>query len=190
MSPRTTAGVLLLVAAAFAGQGCHQDMYDQKKYAPLSESEFYRDGQSARPPIEGTVVHRDHSDDGVISTGVVDGIPVSKFPIPVSEAMIRRGQERFNIYCSPCHGRTGDGFGMVVQRGFPRPPSYYADSVRALPVGRYVEIIANGFGRMYGYGDRVAPRDRWAIAAYIRVLQASRNVNVTSLTDSERQQLK
>lgn len=185
----TYLGAAAIITAMMA-QGCHQDMYEQKKYAPLSESEFYRDGQSARPPIEGTVVHRDHSDDGVIATGKVAGKPVNAFPFPVTEAMIRRGQERFNIYCSPCHGRTGEGFGMVVQRGFPRPPSYYADSVRALPVGQYVAVIANGFGRMYGYGDRVAPRDRWAIAAYIRVLQASRAVNVTELSPMQQEKLK
>ncbi len=181
---------LLLVVVAFGGAGCHQDMYDQKKYVALAPSEFYRDGQSARPPIEGTVVHRDHSDDGVVSTGKVDGKPVNVFPFPVSETMLRRGQERFNIFCSPCHGRTGDGRGMVVQRGFPQPPSYFSDSLRAKPVGHFVDVITNGFGRMYGYGDRVAPRDRWAIAAYIRVLQASRAVNVAGLTESERQQLK
>ncbi len=180
----------LAVLALGAVSGCHQDLYEQKKYVPLSPSEFYRDGQSARPRIEGTVVHRDHSDDGVLATGKVNGQPVTKFPFAVTEAMIRRGQERFTIYCSPCHGRTGDGRGMVVQRGFPQPPSYYSDSLRARPVGHFVDVITNGFGRMYPYGDRVEPRDRWAIAAYIRVLQSSRSVNVTELTNSERQQLK
>ncbi|HTY00734.1 MAG TPA: cytochrome c [Bacteroidota bacterium] len=189
ITARNVFGIVTMVAAVMTA-GCHQDMYDQKKYAPLSASEFYRDGQSARPPIEGTVVHRDHSEDGVVATGKMDGKPVDRFPFPVTEMMIRRGQERFNIYCSPCHGRTGDGFGMVVQRGFPRPPSYFTDSVRALPVGRYVDVITNGFGRMYGYGDRVAPRDRWAIAAYIRVLQASRSVNIAELSPGQQELLK
>ena len=180
----------IVLTAGLAAAGCHQDMYEQKKYVPLAESEFYRDGQSARPPVEGTVVHRDHSDDGLISTGKVGGMPVNAFPFRITEATIRRGQERFDIFCAPCHGRTGDGDGMVVQRGFPQPPSYYADSVRALPVGRYVDVIANGFGRMYPYGDRVPPRDRWAIAAYIKVLQASRAVHVADLTTAEREKLK
>ena len=178
------------VALLLNASGCHQDMYDQKKYVTLSPSEFYHDGQSARPRIEGTVVHRDHSDDGVISTGRINGKPVEVFPFAVTESMIRRGQERFNIFCSPCHGRTGDGRGMVVERGFPQPPSYFTDSVRARPVGHFVNVIANGFGRMYSYGDRVEPRDRWAITAYIRVLQASRAASITELTNSERVQLK
>ncbi|MGA9120070.1 MAG: cytochrome c [Bacteroidota bacterium] len=175
---------------AFASAGCHQDMYEQKRYNPLSTNDFFRDGRSSRPRVEGTVVHGDHSTDGVISTGKVDGKPVNVFPFPVTEKTLLRGQERFNIFCSPCHGRTGDGQGMIVQRGFPQPPSYFSDSVRAKPVGHYVDVIANGFGRMYSYRDRVEPLDRWAIAAYIRVLQASRTVNVSELTTSERQRLK
>jgi mono/diheme cytochrome c family protein len=187
-----TSIVILLAALVFVSglPGCHEDMYDQKKYKPLASSEFYRDGQSSRPLVEGTVVHRDHSDDGVIATGLVDGKPSEVFPLALSEAMVRRGQERFNIFCSPCHGRTGDGGGMIVQRGFPRPPSFYADSIRALPVGRYVDVIAHGFGRMYSYADRVDPVDRWAVAAFIRTLQASREVDVHDIPDSQRQVLK
>jgi mono/diheme cytochrome c family protein len=165
-------------------------MYNQKKYKPLTTSEFYADGQSSRPRVEGTVVHRDHAEDGVLASGKVNGNAVASFPFPVTESVIRRGQERFNIYCSPCHGRTGDGLGMVVQRGFPRPPSYHTDSLRARPVGHFVDVIANGFGKMYSYGDRVEPMDRWAIAAYIRTLQASRSVKVSELSEHERQQLK
>ncbi len=179
-------GLVMCLAAA----GCHSDMFDQKKYKPLTESEFYADGQSSRPLVDGTVVHRDHSDDGVIATGTVDGQPVDGFPFPVTEQIIRRGQERFNIYCSPCHGRTGDGRGMIVQRGFPQPPSYFSDSLLARPTGHFVDVIAHGVGRMYSYADRVEPRDRWAIAAYIRTLQASRQVKVADLPATQRSQLK
>jgi cytochrome c len=180
-------GLLLL---SLGSTGCHEDMYQQKRYNPLSPNPFFADGRSSRPRIEGTVVHGDHSEDGVMSTGKIDGKPVDVFPFPVTAKVLQRGEERFNIYCSPCHGRTGDGRGMIVQRGFPQPPSYFADSVRAKPVGHYVDVINNGFGRMYSYRDRVEPRDRWAIAAYIRALQASRSVNITELTNSERQHLK
>jgi mono/diheme cytochrome c family protein len=182
------AGIALAAAIVFAG--CHSDMYNQKKYKPLAASEFYPDGQASRPLVDGTVVHRDHSDDGVIASGKVNGVPVNGFPFPVTEQILRRGQERYNIYCSPCHGRTGDGRGMAVQRGFPQPPSYHTDSLRARPVGHVVDVIAHGFGRMYPYADRVAPRDRWAIAAYIRALQASRQTTVADLPPSQRQQLK
>ena len=134
---------LAVLGLVLAASGCHSDMFDQKKYKPLGPSTFFRDGQSSRPLIEGTVVHRDHTDDGVMATGKIGTRVVNGFPFLVTEQVVRRGQERFTIYCAPCHGRTGDGRGMIVQRGFPQPPSFHTDSLRARPVGHFVDVIAH-----------------------------------------------
>ncbi len=111
-------------------------------------------------------------------------------PPPVTEALLRRGQQRFDIYCAVCHGPTGYGDGIVVQRGFPAPPSYHSDRLRQVPIQHFYDVITNGYGAMYAYAQRVAPADRWAIAAYIRALQASQDTPVAQLTPAEREQLR
>lgn len=179
----------LLAVGAMLVAGCHSDMYDQPRSKPLGASKFFANGQSSRPFVEGTVAHEAAGRDELLLTGKENGKFSNRFPFPVTEDMVRRGGERYNIYCSPCHGVLGDGKGMIVRRGFPAPPSYHTDSLRNAPAGHFVDVIGNGFGRMFSYADRVAPRDRWAIAAYIRALQLSQNLNVNELTDAQRQAL-
>jgi mono/diheme cytochrome c family protein len=156
--------------------GCRQDMHNQPKYRGLRPSAFFADGSSARPLVEGTVARGTLQDDEAFFTGKVDKATVKEFPIPVDEALVDRGQERYNIYCSPCHDRTGSGNGMVIQRGFARqPPSYHIDRLRQADVGYFYDVITNGFGVMPDYRAQIAPRDRWAIVAYIRALQYSQH---------------
>jgi mono/diheme cytochrome c family protein len=155
--------------------GCRQDMHNQPKYRGLRASTFFADGSSARPLVEGTVARGTLQEDEAFFTGKIDKATVKELPLAVDEALLNRGQERFNIYCSPCHGRTGAGNGMVVQRGFRQPPSFHIDRLRQADVGYFFGVITNGFGVMPDYRTQVAPRDRWAIVAYIRALQLSQH---------------
>ncbi len=184
---RLLAGLALLLACA----GCRQDMHVQPRYNPYDPTDFFEDGQSARLPVEGTVPRGDLKlgPNELLYTGKVDGQPSDSFPFPVTREILDRGRERFNIYCSPCHGFSGDGDGMIVQRGFRRPPSLHEDRLRTAPAGHFFDVITNGQGVMYPYGYRVAPRDRWAIVYYIRALQLSRQASVTDLPEAEQKKL-
>ncbi len=164
------------------------DMYDQPKFRPLRPSKFYVDG-SSRPLVEGTVARGYARTDELMFKGKVNGRFSDEFPFAITADVVKRGQDRFNIFCSPCHGRLGNGEGMIVQRGFPKPNSFHADSVRTLPVGFYFDVITNGFGRMYSYAPSVPVEDRWAIIAYIRALQLSQRGSVGDLTKSEHEHL-
>lgn len=144
--------------------GCEQDMADQPKYEPLEAAAIFPNDQSARTLVEGTVA-RD---------AVIEPRP-ERSPLPMTEAVLKRGRERYDIYCAPCHGRAGDGEGMIPERGFPGPPSYHTDRLRNAPDSHYYDVITNGFGVMFSYANRVAPEDRWAIVAYIRTLQLSQH---------------
>jgi len=193
-STRTAGLRLSLVAlAAFALTGCRQDMHDQPKYKYLRGSQFFADGRSARPLVENTVARGQMQEDSVFYTGMVQTPrgpePTTEFPMEITRQVIDRGQERFNIYCSPCHGQLGNGLGMIVQRGFKQPPSYHIDRLREVGVGHFYDVITNGYGAMWKYAAQVEPRDRWAIAAYIRVLQASQNTNVNDLPAEDRNKL-
>ena len=171
-----SAMVLALAAATVA---CRQDMHDQPKFIPLRPATFFDDGRSARPLVEGTVARGHLDDDTAFYTGKgPDGKPLDTFPFPVTKEVIERGQERFNIYCTPCHGRTGNGDGMIVRRGFRHPPSYHIDQLRQLSNGYIFDVITNGFGAMPDYAAQIPARDRWAIVAYIRALQLSQNASV------------
>ncbi len=190
---RSAGKIIRGFAAALAGLGitilvggCHLDMYDQPKYKPLSSSTFYADGQSSRPLIEGTVARGHVRTDELLYTGKVGGVFADRFPFPITMAELRRGQDRFNTFCSPCHGRLANGRGMVVQRGFPQPPSFLADSIAANPAGFYFDVITNGFGRMYSYAPSVPVKDRWRIVAYIRALQLSQKIPITDLPETDR----
>jgi hypothetical protein len=166
--------------------GCRQDMHDQPRYRPLQASALFPDGLSARPYVEGTVARGQLNDNVVFYTGKKGDQLVDTLPLPLTRALLDRGQERFNIYCSPCHGQTGEGNGMIVQRGFSHPPAYTSDRVRSQPLGHYFDVMTNGFGAMHSYASRVEPRDRWAIAAYIRVLQASRSATIEDVPPDRR----
>ena len=179
-------GVITL--ATFAA-GCRLDMHVQPKYLPYEPTNFFGDGRSERQPVTGTVARGHLRLDELLFTGKENGVVADKFPFPITHADLERGRERYNIYCTPCHDYTGQGNGMIVQRGFPPPPSFHIDSLRAAPAGHFFEVITNGFGSMYSYAARVEPEDRWRIAAYIRVLQASRHAGVDDVPAAERQDL-
>ena len=166
-------------------------MHVQPRYNPYDATDFFGDGQSARQPVAGTFPRGDLTlgPQELLYTGKVNGQPSEAFPFPVTQEMVERGRERFDVFCSPCHGFAGDGDGMIVQRGFRRPPSFHEDRLRNAPAGHYFDVITNGFGAMYPYGYRVATRDRWAIIAYIRALQLSRQASINDVPEAERQKL-
>lgn len=169
--------------------GCRLDMHVQPKYLPDWPSKFFADGRSDRPAVPGTVAREDLRVDELMYSGTENGVLSDRFPFPITRADLERGRERYNIYCSPCHDYTGTGHGMIVQRGFPQPPSYMISRLRQAPVGHFFQVMTNGIGAMYSYSARVTPADRWRIAAYIRVLQMSQNATLQDVPESERQGL-
>ncbi len=179
-----------LVAGAMAtAAGCHQDMYDQVKYEPLEPSTFFADGISSRPLEPGVVPRGSLEENEVIATGRDGKEYVAQMPVPLSRELLTRGQERFTIYCTPCHGQAGYGDGMIVQRGFRRPPSYHTDTLRGIADGRIFDVVSNGFGSMPRFRDRIPAGDRWAIVAYVRTLQLSQSASPEDLTAAERTSL-
>jgi len=182
-------GWLLLTVGIATLSGCRRDMYDQPRLSPFEATPFFDDGTSARLPVEGTVARGEWSEHQRYDVRFVDGAATDEFPFPIDEAVMKRGQNRYRIYCTPCHGELGDGRGMVVQRGLTPPPSYHSKVVREMSVGHYVDVIEHGHGAMYSYAARVAPRDRWAIAAYIRALQYSQGRPVGDLPPEDRKQV-
>jgi mono/diheme cytochrome c family protein len=175
----------LFVFVAFA-IGCRQDMHDQPKYVPLRQSSFFGDERSARPLVAGTVARGHLDDDTLLHTGKIGGADATMFPFAVDDRTMARGRERFDIYCSPCHGRTGQGDGMVVRRGFRRPPSFHQDRLRNAPVGQLFDVITNGFGAMPDYATLIRAEDRWAIIAYVRALQLSEHATIADVPADKR----
>ena len=173
--------------ALFLSGGCRylkQDMANQPKNLPLSPSDFFADGRSERAPVENTVARGSLVDDGLY-------LPKDSnaFPLPVNRELLERGQSRYKIFCTPCHGLQGDGNGMISMRGMKHPPSFHQDRLRQAPNGYFFDNITNGFGAMYGYSAQIPPRDRWAIIAYVRALQLSRNAKVADLPAELREKL-
>jgi len=166
--------------------GCRQDMHDQPRYKPLAGTDFFGDGRSARPTVPGTVARGHLRIDTARYTGKVGDEDIDFFPFPITRADLERGQERFNIFCSPCHSRIGDGNGMIVRRGFRQAASYHSDKLIKAPVGHFFDVMTNGFGAMPSYASRVDPDDRWRIAAYIRVLQLSENSTMADVPAEKR----
>ncbi len=200
----------MTVLALFATfVGCWQDMADQPHFEPLETSDFFANGQAARPLVPGTVARGQLRIDTVFFEGKVRGKAVETYPLHkvaehfrvaeqfrlsggderVMAQILDRGRERFDIFCAACHDRTGNGQGMVVQRGFPRPPSYHSDRLRDEPVGHFYDVITHGFGRMPDYADQISPADRWAIIAYVRALQLSQHAHVGELPALDREAL-
>lgn len=173
----------------FAGPSCRQDMQDEPKFPPFRSTTFFADGTSARPLVAGTVARGDLRDDELLYTGSINGVPADVFPFPVTLAVLQRGRQRYDIYCSPCHGLVGNGDGMIVQRGFKPPPPYHIERLRQAPAGHYFDVITNGLGAMADYAARVHPRDRWAIIAYIRALQLSQGATLAEVPPEERRKL-
>lgn len=173
--------VCLVIATA-----CRQQMAETGREKPLQASPFFQYDQLARPLVPGTVPRGQLRGDGAYFTGRAGTELVAVLPVPVNRELLARGQDRFNIFCSPCHGRTGTGDGMVVRRGLRPPPSYLIDRLREAPIGHFFDVMTNGFGAMPDYATQVPPEDRWAIAAYIRALQLSQGVNVADLPPADR----
>lgn len=169
--------------------GCRQDMHDAPRYEPLEASTFFGNGQASRLPVANTVPRGQLREDEHLFTGKVGGQPVTELPIALTPALMARGRERFDVFCSPCHGRTGEGNGMIVQRGFRRPPSYHEARLREAPIGYFFDVMTNGFGAMQDYAAQVPVADRWAIAAYIRAIQLSHNATVADVPADRRGEL-
>jgi mono/diheme cytochrome c family protein len=187
---KRSAATLLVAGALPLLAGCRQDMHDQPKYQPLEASELFADGAASRTPVEGTVARGMLRDDSRLYRGMeADGSFVAEIPLPLTADLVARGRQRFDIYCSPCHGRTGEGQGMVVSRGFKQPESLHAERLRQSQDGYFYDVISNGFGQMSSYSSQVKPVDRWAIVAYVRALQLSRQVPADLLSETERQRL-
>jgi hypothetical protein len=179
--------VLLLLCAT---TGCRQDMHDQPKYESLEASTFFPDGRASRPLVPGTVARGQLREDTHLYEGKVSGKPAETFPFPIDLKTLERGQQRYNIYCSPCHDRVGNGNGMVVRRGFRPPPSYHIERLRQAPPGYFYDVITNGFGAMQDYAAQIPVRDRWAIVAYVRALQLSQNATLSDVPETEQQNLR
>jgi cytochrome c553 len=187
VSPRALLVALLAVAA---GLGCRQDMHDQPKYQAYEKSDFFSDGSAMRPLIEGTVARETLRDDSPFYTGKDGrGDFVTRIPVVVTADLLDRGRGEFQVFCSPCHGRTGRGDGVIVQRGFKRPSSYHVDRLRQMPIGYFFDVVTRGYGAMSSYASQVPVEDRWAIAAYIRALQLSQYAPVTDVPESHRADL-
>ena len=192
---RITLTSAVLAAALCA---CRQDMHDQPKKKPQSANVLFSDGKTARNFVPGTIPHGASDDlhaddnrwlaeDAAFYTGKLDGKPVETFPLKVDAALLARGENRFTISCTPCHGRLGNGDGMVVARGMKRPPSWHIERLQKSPPGYFYDVITNGFGAMYDLADRLNPKDRWAVVAYIRALQLSQNVKYDELSAQEKE---
>jgi hypothetical protein len=181
--------VLALGVLALLTPGCRQDMHDQPRYEPLEASTFFADGRASRPLVPGTVARGALQNDEHFYTGKSGGTVAATFPFAVTQEILARGQERYDIFCSPCHDRVGNGQGVIVQRGFRQPSSFHIDRLREAPVGYFFDVITNGFGTMYDYADRIPPQDRWAIVAYLRALQLSQHATLAEVPAEERQQL-
>ena len=186
---RSLVGVTLIVATMLFATGCRQDMHDQPRFETLEASDFFEDGRSARPYVNGTIARGALREDEHLYFGRVNGEIADTVPFPVTRELLEKGHERFDIFCTPCHGQLGNGEGMIVQRGFRRPPSFHEERLRNMPVGHFYDVISNGFGTMVDYSSRVAPRDRWAIAAYVRALQLSQRATLEDVPPTERQRL-
>ncbi len=165
----------LALAAMLSASACRQDMHNQPKYKPLAATDFFGDRRASRPTIADTVARGQLRLDEARYTGKLNGKDVTAIPIQITREDLDRGHDRFEIYCSPCHGRLGDGQGMIVKRGLRQPPSYHDERLVTAPVGHFFDVMTNGYGAMYSYASRVAVDDRWRIAAYIRALQLSQN---------------
>jgi hypothetical protein len=178
---------VLAVAAVLAlGAGCRQDMHDQPKYEPQEGSSFFRDGRASRPPVEGTVWRTERLGEPAYTTGRIGPDYIASLPVPVTLDLVTRGQERYDIFCAPCHDRVGTGSGMIVLRGYRKPPSLHIERLRTQPDGYFFDVITNGFGVMPNYAQQIPVADRWAITAYIRALQLSQSATLNDVPESER----
>ena len=182
--------MMLTSVAIFAIAGCRQQMADQPHQRPLEPSNFFDDGMASRPVEPGTVARAGKEQDGLRFQSKVDGKLVDTFPFEVTMEVLARGQERYEIFCSPCHDRLGTGQGMIVRRGFTPARSFHDPRLRDAPAGHFFEVMTQGFGQMPSYANQLSEQDRWAVIAYIRALQFSRNVRLDQLPPEDRAKMK
>lgn len=168
--------------------GC-DNMADAGRFKPYSKSEFFADGDSSRPRVEGTIARGELAESDVFYTGKKAGKLVDESPVKLTQALLLRGQAEYDVFCAICHGRDGYGKGIVVRRGFPVATSFHDERLRELPDGHFFDIITNGRGAMYPYGARISPADRWAIVAYIRALKRSQYFDVGDLSPEDQKKL-
>lgn len=181
--------IVSVVALLAISTGCRQDMQDQPRYKPLGANRFFADGRDSRPIPAHTVALDELNDNDSYHTGASNSTFLDTIPVPVTRAFLDRGRERFDIFCSPCHGRLGDGNGAVARRGFRAPANLQETRLRQVPPGYIYQVIKNGYGAMPDHGDQIPVDDRWAIVAYVRALQLSRNATVSDVPAAARQQL-
>jgi mono/diheme cytochrome c family protein len=185
---RTTL-VACCLAAGLLAAGCRQDMHDQPKFKPYAKSDFFADQRSARPLVDGTIARGHLRDDRLLFTGKAAGKPAEVFPFAITGDLMERGHERFDIFCSPCHGRTGTGDGIIVRRGYRRPPTFHQDRLRQAAPGYVFDVITNGFGAMPDYAQQIPVEDRWAIVAYLKALQRSQQATIDNVPAADRARL-
>ena len=186
----TTLAAVFVLFCALALPGCkREDMHNQARHEWHEQSDFFADQMSARPPVEGTVAQGQPLRSDPVMAWRNGEKFADAYPMRIDRVALARGQERYNIYCSMCHGATGYGDGMIVRRGFVKPPSFHDERLRNAAPGYFVEVITHGYGAMYSYNDRVEPEDRWKIAAYIKTLQLSRRVDLASLSPEDRRKV-
>jgi mono/diheme cytochrome c family protein len=188
-TPRPAAPLAIALAGLGALTGCYQDVSGQPRTKPLRGSRLFADGGASRPLVPGTVARGHLEADDLFYTGLVNGFASPVFPWEPTRADLERGRDRFAIFCSPCHDRTGSGNGMAVQRGFLRPPNYSEERLRKAPPGHFFIVMTQGIGGMPDYAEQVPPADRWRIAAWIRALQFGRNVPIAEVPEAERKAL-
>jgi len=177
------------LAASVLVAGCRQDMHDQPKFKPYAKSDFYAHPRAPRPLVDGTIARGHLNEDTLLVTGKVDGKPAAVFPFAITKAVMDRGHERYDIFCSPCHSRTGMGDGMIVRRGYRKPPTFHLDRLRQAAPGYVFDVITSGFGAMPDYAAQIPVSDRWAIVAYLRALQRSQQATVSDVPAAERARL-
>lgn len=180
---------IVALAMLVSLSACQQKMANQPRYDPLEASDFFEDGMASRPRVEGTVARGEVLGNPFLVTGKIDGQIADGYPFAVTAEVIDRGHERYDIYCSECHGRIGDGNGMIPSRGYRRPPSFHTETLRNQITGHFFDVMTNGFGAMPPYGTMIPPRDRWAIVAYIRALQLSQHATVADVPVADRAKL-
>jgi mono/diheme cytochrome c family protein len=183
---QSKAFTLALLASTAILAGCRQDMHDAPRYEAYEASATFADNRASRVAPAGTVARGWLRDDEALYTGKINGVTVDQYPFSIDATMLARGQQRFNIYCTPCHGKLGDGQGMVVQRGLRQAASYHQDRLRQEKLGYFYDVITNGFGAMQGYADQIPVRDRWLIVAYVRTLQLSQHASVEDVPADRR----
>ena len=184
---RRALSIALLTGAALLS-GCRQDMHNQPKFYPQRGSTFYADGRSVRPQVENTVARGQLHEDNYFYTGLVNGVEGTTMPFPVTMDVLARGQEDYNVFCTPCHSRVGNGVGMIVQRGYAKAGNFHTARLNAAPLGHFYNVIANGYGAMPDYSAQLTPEERWSVVAYIKALQLSQNAQESDIASGQHAQ--